>query len=144
MEELFKAFGKYIKVAEFNSFEFWIYPIGTILLIWLLTTIGLKIIPKGKSKLKTVFRIHKLWIINSLIVATLIISQLCFWWTTNYFAENPIQLSLLISLFISLIIPIIIFSALRGFFTNEDIKEIAQQPKTPIQQEETITSTKKS
>jgi len=146
MEELFKAFGEYIKVAEFNSFEFWIYPIGTLLLIWLLTTIGLKIIPKGKSKLKTVFRIHKFWIVNSLLIATIIIGLLCFWWATNYFAENenPIQLSLLISLFIALIIPIIIFSALRGFFTNEDIKEIAQQPKTPIQQEGTITSTKKS
>jgi len=144
MEELFKAFGKYIKVAEFNSFEFWIYPIGTILTIWLLTTIGLKIIPKGKSKLKTVFRIHKFWIVNSLLVATVIIGLLCFWWATNYFAENPIQLSLLISLFLSLFIPIIIFVALRSFFTNDDIKEIAQQPKTPIQQEETITRTKKS
>ena len=144
MEELFKAFGKYIKVAEFNSFEFWIYPIGTLLLIWLLTTIGLKIIPKGKTKLKTVFRIHKFWIVNSLLIATFIIGLLCFWWATNYFADNPIQFSLLVSLVIALIIPIIIFSALRGFFTNEDIKEIAQQPKTPIQQEETITSTKKS
>lgn len=144
MEELFKAFGKYIKVAEFNSFEFWIYPIGTILAIWLLTTIGLKIIPKGKNKFTTVFRIHKFWIANSLFVATAIIGLLCFWWSTNYFAENPIQLSLLISLFLSLFVPIIIFLALRSFFTNEDIKEIAQQPKTPIQQEETITATKKS
>jgi len=144
MEELFKAFGKYIKVAEFNSFEFWIYPIGTILIIWFLTTIGLKIFPKGKSKLKTVFRIHKFWIVNSLFIATVIIGLLCFWWSSNYFAENPIQLSLLISLFLALFIPIIIFFALRSFFTNEDIKEIAQQPKTPIQQEETITTTKKS
>lgn len=144
MDELIKDFGKYIHKAEFNSFEFWIYPISTIIAIWLLTTIGLKIIPKGKSKLKTIFRIHKFWIVNSLLVAAILIGLLCFWWSTNYFAENPIQLSLLISLFIALIIPIITFSALSSFFTNEDIKEIAQQPKTPIQQEETITSTKKS
>jgi hypothetical protein len=144
MEELFKAFGKYIKDAEFNGFEFWIYPIGTIIVIWLLTTISLKIIPKGKNKFKTVFRIHKFWIVNSLLVSTIIIGLLCFWWSTNYFAENQIQLSLLISLFLAFFVPIIIFIALRRFFTNEDIKEIAQQPKTPIQQEETITATKKS
>ncbi len=144
MQGFFKALGEYIKIADFSSFEFWIYPIVTILAIWLLTIIALKIIPKGKDKLKTVFRIHKFWIINSLIIATIIIGLLCFWWATNYFRENPIQLSLLISLFISLIIPIIIFSILRKFFTNNDIKEITQQPKTPSQQEKIITETKKS
>lgn len=144
MEELFTKFGEYIKNAEFNSFEFWIYPIGTILIIWLLTIIGLKLIPKGKSKLKTVFRIHKFWIINSLLVATVIIGLICYWWSSNYFAKTPIQLSLLISLFIALFIPIIIFITLRSFFTNEDIKEIAKQPKTFNGQEETITTARKS
>ena len=71
--------------------------------------------------------------------------MLCFWWATNYFAENENRFNFRCLLaFYSFNHPIIIFSALRGFFTNEDIKEIAQQPKTPIQQEGTITSTKKS
>lgn len=144
MEELFKAFGKYVKATEFNSFDFWIFPIGTIIAIWILTIISLKVIRKGKSKQKTVFSIHRFWIISSLFVATVIIALLCFWWATNYFSENPIQLSLLSSLFIALLVPIIVFVTLRSYFTNDDIKEIAQQPKTPIQQEEIITITKKS
>lgn len=144
MEELVKIFGEYIKKAEFSSLIFWIYPICTFLAIWVLTTIGLKIIPKGKSKHTTVFRIHKFWIVVSLFVATIIIALLCFWWATNYFAYNPVQLSLLISLFIALLVPIIVFWMLRGYFTNDDIKEISQQPKTPIQQEEIITTSKKS
>jgi len=53
MEDLLRSFGYYIKAAEINSFEFWIYPIGTLVFIWLLTLIGLKILSKGK-KLKTV------------------------------------------------------------------------------------------
>jgi len=89
MQGFFKALGEYIKIADFSSFEFWIYPIGTLLLIWLLTTIGLKIIPKGKSKLKTVFRIHSFWVCSALIVATIIISLICYWWATNYFSKNP-------------------------------------------------------
>lgn len=144
MEELFTAFGKYIKVAEFNSFEFWIYPIGTILVIWLLTTIGLKIIPKGKNKFKTVFRIHSFWICSALIIATAIIALICYWWATNYFSEKPLQLSLLISLFLTLLVPVITLLNLRSFFTTDDIKEITEQPKTPIQFETTITDTKKA
>jgi len=144
MEELFKAFGKYFKEAEFNSFEFWIYPIGTILLIWLLTTIGLKIIPKGKSKLKTVFRIHSFWVCSALIVATIIISLICYWWATNYFSKNPLQLSLLISLFLSLLIPIIALLNLRSFYTTDDLKEVVDQPKTPMQAETIITFAKKA
>jgi hypothetical protein len=144
MEELFTAFGKYIKVSEFNNFEFWIYPIGTIIAIWLFTTIGLKLIPKRKSKLKTVFRIHSFWICSALIIATVIISLFCFWWATNYFTEKPLQLSLLISLVIALMVPFIALLNLRSFFTNEDIKEISEQPKTPFQSEITITYTKKA
>jgi len=144
MEEFFKAFGKYIKVAEFNSFEFWIYPIGTILAIWLLTAIGLKIIPKGKSSLKTVFYIHNFWVVNSILVASIIIGLLCYWWATSYFSNNPIQLNLLISLFVALLIPIINFNQLKRCFTLEDIKEIISHPKTPIQHDKRITEAKKS
>jgi hypothetical protein len=144
MEELLKAFGKYIKVAEFNSFEFWIYPIGTILAIWLITTIGLKIIPKGKSKLKTVFRIHSFWVCSALIIATVIVSIICFWWSTNYFSEKPLQFSLLISLFLALLVPIITLLNLRNFYTADDLREVIDQPKTPIQAERTITHAKKA
>jgi hypothetical protein len=144
MEELFKVFGEYIRVAEFNSFEFWAYPIGTIIVIWLLTIIGLKIIPKKKSKLKTVFRIHQFWICSALIIATVIISLICYWWATNYFSEKQLQLSLLISLSIALLVPIISLFNLRSFFTTDELKEIAEQPKTPVQLETRVSDTKKA
>jgi len=50
---------------------------------------------------------------------------------------------LLLSLFIALLIPLISLFSLRRFFTNEDLKEIASQPKTQNQLEETITHSKK-
>ena len=115
----------------------------TILVIWLITIIGLKIFSKRK-KLKSIFIIHKAWICSSLIVATIIIGLICYWWSINFFSEKPLQLSLLISLFISLIISIISFLSLRRYFTIDNIKEIVQQPKTQNQLEETITYTKKT
>jgi hypothetical protein len=142
MEDLLRSFGYYIKAAEINSFEFWIYPIGTLVFIWLLTLIGLKILSKGK-KLKTVFIIHNFWICNSILIGTIIIGLICYRWSINYFSYRPIQLSLLLSLFIALLIPLISLFSLRRFFTNEDLKEIASQPKTQNQLEETITHSKK-
>lgn len=143
MEALFKSFGNYIRITDFGSFNFWIYPIATFLLIWFLAIVGLKIFTKRK-KLKTVFLIHKAWIISSLIISAVIIGLICYWWSINYFSDNPLQLSLLISLFISLFIPIIRLLTLRNYYTNEDLREITQQPKTPNQFEETITFSKKA
>jgi len=105
--------------------------------------VSLKIFTKRK-KLKTVFIIHKAWICCSLIIATVIISLICFWWATNYFSKHSFQLSLLISLFIALLIPIISFSSLRGFFSNEKIKDIIDQPKTQNQLEESVSYTKRN
>lgn len=143
MENFLNSFGRYIKETEFNSFEFWLYPLATLLLIWVITTVGLKIFTK-REKLKTVFVIHGAWICASLIVATIIIGLSCYFWSMNYFSDHHIQFSLLICLFISLLIPIFSFISLRNFYTIDEIKEIAAQPKTQNQLDKTITDTKKA
>lgn len=143
MEELFKHFGSYIRTAEFDTLNFWLFPIGTVIIIWVLTMVSIKLINKKKKGVKTVFRIHKHWICCSIIIATIIIGLTCYWWATNYFNNHPLQLSMLISLFIALIFPIISFSKLRSFFTAEDIREITDQAKTPSQFDETLTFAKK-
>lgn len=141
MEEFFKNFLLYVRKSDFGSLEFWLYPLGTLLLIWLLTIIGLKIFNKRKH-LKTVFLIHKAWIIASIVVATIIIGITSYWWTINYFSEKPIQISLLLSLLIALLIPIITFISLRNYFSKDDLKEIINQPKTQNQLESSVTLTK--
>lgn len=143
MEELFKHFGSYIRTAEFDTLNFWLFPIGTVIIIWVLTMVSIKLINKKKKGVKTVFRIHKHWICCSIIIATVIIGLTCYWWATNYFNNHPLQLSMLISLFIALLFPIISFSKLRSFFTAEDIREITDQAKTPSQFDETLTFAKK-
>lgn len=146
MEELFNHFWGYIKEIDYNSLGFWGYPIGTLFLIWVLTTVGMKLLAAHK-KFKTIFAIHNAWICASLIVATILIGEICYLWSINYFAEKShqiLQFPLLLSLFISLLIPILSFISLRNFFTNENINEIVYQPKTQTQLERTITDTKKS
>lgn len=142
MEDFLNSFGKYIKATEFNSFEFWAYPISTLLLIWIISTVGLKIFTKRKT-VKTIFVIHSAWICSSLFVATILIGLICYRWSVNYFSEKPLQLSLLISLFISLLIPLLSFISLRSFFTTDNLKEIVTQPKTPNHLDKIISDTKK-
>jgi hypothetical protein len=132
MDEFIKSFGNYWKEAPFDTFLFWLIPIGTIVSIWLLTTIGLKIFGRRK-KLKTVFLANKAWVISSLIAATVLIAITCYCWSQNVFAQQPYHVALFISLAIALLIPIIAFVNLRRYYNSENMKEIIDQPKTTQQ-----------
>jgi hypothetical protein len=142
MNEFIKSFGGYYRTAQIDTVAFWAFPVGTVIAIWVMTTLGLKIFSK-RNKLKTVFVANRAWIISSMIVAFIVISLICIGWSQNYFAQNPLQLSLLISLFISMLIPIVCLLNLRSFYTLEGMKEIINQPKTPLQLDEIITFAKK-
>jgi hypothetical protein len=143
MDKFFKSFGSYYKDAQFDDFSFWAFPVGTILLIWILAILIPKIFSK-RQKLKTIFIINRGWIAASLIVTAIIIGLICYWWTQNYFAEHPFQFSLLLSLFISMLIPVFALLRLRNYFTQEGVKEITDQPKTPSQLDATITFLKRA
>jgi hypothetical protein len=143
MDKFFKSFGSYYKDAQFDDFSFWAFPICTLIFIWLLTTLGVKIFSKRK-KLKTVFVINRAWIISSLIAAGILIGLICFWWSRNFFAQHPYQLALLISLTIAMLIPVISLFNLRSYYTPEGIKEITDQPKTAHQLNSVIVLAKKA
>lgn len=143
MTEFLKSFSTYYKEAEFSSIPFWAFPICTLIFIWLLTTLGVKIFSKRK-KLKTVFVINRAWIISSLIAAAILIGLICFWWSRNFFAQHPYQLALLISLTIAMLIPVFSLFNLRSYYTPEGIKEIADQPKTAHQLNNLIVLIKKA
>lgn len=140
MTEFLKSFSTYCKEAEFSSIWF---PLGTLILIWLLTAVGVKVFSKRKS-LKTVFVINRAWIISSLIAAAILIGLICFWWSRNFFSQNSYQLALLISLTIAMLIPIFSLFNLRSYYTPEGIKEITDQPKTAHQLNSVIVLTKKA
>jgi hypothetical protein len=143
MNDFIKSFSTYCKTAQFESIAFWAFPLCTIVLVWLLTTVGLKIFSKRK-KMKTVFLVNRAWMISSLIAAAILIGIICFFWSKNYFSQHPWQLSLLISLTISMLIPVFCLSNLRNYYTREDIKELINQPKTKNQLEAAITFAKRA
>jgi len=144
MEALFNSLGYYFRVAEYRSFEFWLFPVVTILLIWLLVIVGLKVFTRRSKQFKTVYFIHKAWIISSLAVSAVIIGLICYWWSINYFSDHPLQISLLLSLIISLLVPVLKLMKLRNYFTFESIKEITPLPKTSSKFDETIVTAKKA
>jgi len=143
MTEFLKSFSTYCKEADFSSIWFWAFPLGTLILIWLLTIVGVKIFSKRKN-LKTVFVINRAWIISSLIAAAILIGLICFWWSRNFFSQHSYQLALLISLIIAMLIPIFSLFNLRSYYTPEGIKEITDQPKTAHQLNSVIVLTKKA
>ncbi|MDB4583892.1 VWA domain-containing protein [Draconibacterium sp.] len=141
MSKFINEFFAYFREAPFNSIVFWAFPIFTLLFIWLITILGLKIFTK-REKLKTVFIVNRAWIISSLIAGAIIIGLICYWWTQNYFSAHPLQLSLLFALTISLSIPLISLINLRKYYTQARIKEITDQPKTTNQLNAVIILTK--
>jgi hypothetical protein len=143
MNDFIRSFGSYCKEATVNSLMFWVFPVCTLIFIWVLTTLGVKIFSKRK-KLKTAFIINRAWIVSSLIAACIIIGLICFWWSKNFFAQHPYQLSLLVSLAITMLIPIFSLINLRKYYSSESIKEIVDQPKTAHQLDSVITLTKKA
>jgi hypothetical protein len=143
MIEFFRNLSTYIRETEFGSLTFWIFPICSLFLTWALTTVGLKVLSKG-GRLQTVFYIKRAWIISSTITSFILITLICIWWSKNFFAKHPFQLSLLISLTITMSIPLLALLNLKAYFTQDRIKEITAQPKTLHQLDETIAYTKKS
>jgi hypothetical protein len=142
MDEIIKSFGNAWKDAPFDTLLFWGIPVFTIILIWLLTTVGLKIF--NHKKLKTVFLINKASIVSSLAVAAVVVAITCYCWSQNVFAQHPYQMALLISLIIALSIPVIAFMNLRQYYSSENMKEIIDQPKTGRQLEIKISIIKKA
>lgn len=143
MNEFLNSIVNFYREAAFGSFAFWAFPIGTLLSIWLLATIGLKI-GKRKGRLKSVFKIHRGLIVSSLFVSSVLISLLCYWWATNYFNEHPYRLSLLLSLLLALLVPIFVQFNLRAYYQENGLREITNQPKTEIQNVAAITFTRKA
>ena len=137
MEKFFKDFATYCREASYDSLWFWGILLLTIAGIWIMTIIGLKIFRK-REKLKTVFFVHKAWVISSLLASFVIISYSCYHWTQNTFAtaSKDYRLALLIALAITGLIPIIALTGLRAYYNMERIKEITDQPKTELQMRE--------
>jgi len=141
MTEFAESFSTYCQEAEFHAT--WAFPVCTLIFIWALTTVGVKIFAK-RGKLKTVFVINRAWIVSSLIMACILIVAICFGWLSDFFAQRPWQLSLLISLTLAMLIPTVSLIRLRKYYSPEEIKVITDQPKTEHQLNLTVGLTKKA
>jgi hypothetical protein len=143
MNHFIRSFSIFCRQAQLDTFAFWAFPVFTIVTIWLLTVVGLKIFKK-RGKLKTVFIANRAWIISSLITAGILISLICFWWSKNFFTMHHYQLSLLISLTIAMLIPVLCIINLRNFYTKENIQELTYLPKTKNQLDAAIVLAKRA
>lgn len=136
MEEFFSSFRDILQDAKSNltDFDFLLYPLASILVIWLLSIIIPKIFFGDKKKywLRKVFYLNFSIVLSSAIVAAIIICiSITFWSQNIYIEDSPhLNLSHLLSLFISLTISIVFFIILGLKYRQDKIQEIISQPYT--------------
>ena len=102
-------------------------PIITLAAIWLLTIAGLKVFGK-KERLSTIFKIHRILIASSLLIATVLVSLICYFWSKNLLGELHLELAFIISLTIAFTVPIISFVVLRNYWEKAKVNEVISQP----------------
>jgi len=123
--QFFLKFGQYAKDADI----LWavLAPIITLVAIWLLTFVGLKLFDR-KGRLRPVFIIHRAFTISSLITAMILVAIICYCWSKNLFAASHLELAFIISLFLAFVVPIISFLVLRSYWEKTKVNEITKQP----------------
>ena len=132
MNEFFKSIVEFCKLAAVGSLVFWLIPLFTLFSIWALSAVQLKVINREQRN-KSLFLIHRSSIVSALVAATLLIGLTCFWWTSNYFSQHHLEISLLFSLVLALGIALISLIRLSSYFTQSRIKQIQPLPKTQSQ-----------
>lgn len=133
-----KAIEKYWKLSEVTSLSnFWMYIIGTPIFIWLITRLLLQFFYKyqintsrqrSRIAFKRTFYIHKASFIASLLVATVWIGVICFFWSTNRFDKSPLQFPFLLSLLIAFLFAFRNLFSLASKYRQKRIKEIVPLP----------------
>jgi len=124
--QFFQNFGQYCLNAKDSLGYCLLMPPATLAAIWLLTFVILKII--NRENLKTVFQIHRSVIIGSLIVATILVAIICYYWSKNTFAENKAELAFIISLTTAFFVPIVSLLLLRNHWSKHKVNNIVNQP----------------
>lgn len=143
MIKILKNFALWCVESDPRQFSFWAIPIGSLLLVWLLTIVLVKVL-RPRTRMKKVFVIGRTTLLSSFIVAAVLIACICLGWSENYFATHPWQIPLLTGLALVMCVPVVILMSLRGHFTRDGLRNITDQPKTPTQLNATITQTKRA
>jgi hypothetical protein len=143
MKDFLHSIVVFWKEAAFQSWQFWIWPVGTLLLIYLLTVISSKML-KYPAPFKTTFKIFSSLINSALVVSTIIIAVICYEWTKNYFSDHHYELALLLSLVIGLLVAVIGFYNLSRYYTQNRLKHLVGLPLTPLTEGNWLLQAKKA
>lgn len=146
LNDFFGALSEYIGHSRdsVTDFQFWLFPLITIVSIWLLTTVFTKSLYQNKKAYpyKKTFYIFHAWILSSFIAATIWIAAIIILHIGYYYSYYTIDLRLshLISLLIAFVSAIIPFVLLRTYYRHYNLKEIVNLPLTS--QDESISALK--
>jgi len=136
LSDLFNALREYILHSHdaVSDFQFWLYPLITVMLIWFLTTVFTKFLYQNKKEFtyKKTFYIFHAWIISSLIIATIWIAAIIILHIDYFYSYYPVDLRLshMISLLLALSSAVIAFVLLRKYYHYYNLKEIVNLPLT--------------
>lgn len=137
MNEIIRSFNSFYRDFKVSDWHHWAYPILSILLVWLIAVLVLKLIitPKFNSTIKRPFYIFRSLHIAACVVMSLVVLSICYWWARGYYAQvYPIQFSQLLTLILLSILGIFTHVKLRNLFQQDTLAELVKQPISEYEQ----------
>lgn len=136
LSDFFNALREYFSHSRdsVSDFQFWLYPLITVILIWFLTTVFTKFLYQNKKEFtyKKTFYIFHAWILSSLIIATIWIAAIIILHIDYFYSYYPVDLRLshVISLLLAFVSTVLAFILLRKYYRHYNLKEIVNLPLT--------------
>lgn len=135
--QLIQELKQYFTQSSYNDPGFWIYPAGALALVYVLAVLLIK--QRNAASPNS----RMLHILSNLVLAGVITSAITgglglFFWATGRYQAEPLQLSHLLSLALALGVSVWALSSLAGQQTQEDFKNLVEQPKTQFERDRSV------
>lgn len=122
---------------------YWLYLPGVLLAVWILAIVLKLVVRKSKYPFRNIFTIHRRIAIASAILGASLLLVITYFWSSGYYNTRPVRFFHLLSFFLLLLIPIISLLVVRGYYKREHLREIAEHPKTLLQQDKIVDESRK-
>lgn len=147
-EDFIAEGARYVREAYsgYGTLEFWLYPFGSLVAVYLLLLILPKVANQRGKGVNTFYLIRTNSIYAFVVVATILVGLFSYFLSTKYYQQHsiPLQFSHLLSLLIICSIPIIALLNIRKYNTSTKVYNLAPQPITSNSEEKSVRRIRKS
>lgn len=150
LDNMTQAFSGYFRTAEPADLLFWVFLLGPLIAIWLISIIALSSRREGfqsegrKGILRRQYKVWESVIVVGSVTAAILVGIYVTLWTKGFYIENNYQLPHLLSVLTCGIAPVMALLNLRGVTSRGDTKNFVKQPVTQKEEQAFIHSARQS